>query len=248
MADPKSPIGGPCASVDDCDQLEANLCLPNVGSPPVGLCTRACSSPTSCPNDYCCQEFEGGGSTLCLPTAMCLPECTCDVTSGQCDQGCACDLACVNQCSCDVSMGCEANCSCDPNCTGGCTCDTSQACEANCSCDPNCNTGPCNCDATFACDKASDGVSNCACDPECGPCNCDATFACDSNCACDPECNGIIGGGRDPRGCGCTAVEKANRTLVIPPRPEAEGGTHGATWLSLVLVTLLGIAFTRRKP
>jgi MYXO-CTERM domain-containing protein len=41
----------------------------------------------------------------------------------------------------------------------------------------------------------------------------------------------ITEGRRDPRGCGCTAVE-----------------THGATWLSLLLVSLLGIAFTRRKP
>ena len=228
MADPKSPIGGPCASVDDCDQLEANFCIPNVGNPPVGLCTRACSTPTSCPNSYCCQDFDNGGSTLCLPDAMCQPECACDVTSGSCDQGCDCDTACVNTCACDTSNACEADCSCDPNCTTGCSCDTSGACEENCACDPNCNA-TCTCDATFGCDEASDGNGSCACDPECASCACDMTFACDNGCACDPECKLVDR--REPRGgCGCSAVE-----------------THGATWLSLLLVSLLGIAFTRRS-
>ncbi len=233
MADPKSPIGGPCASIDDCDQLEANVCLPSVGSPPVGLCTRPCTSAGSCPADYCCQEFTGSPSTICLPTAMCQPECTCDVTLGACDQGCDCDPECVNPCPCDTGDGCQDNCSCDPMCPVGCDCDTSDACDGdgnggNCACDPQCAAG-CACDVTFSCDVSADGTGNCACDPECVPCACDLTFACDDNCSCDPECK-TAGGGRDHGGCGCTAIE-----------------THGATWLSLLLVSLLGIAFTRRR-
>jgi MYXO-CTERM domain-containing protein len=230
MADPKSPIGGPCSTVDDCDQLEANICLQNGGS---GTCTRACSSPTSCPSNYCCQTFNGSASEMCLPDAMCQAECTCNANQGSCDQGCGCDTDCNNPCSCDTSANCEANCSCDSNCNTGCSCDTSAACEANCACDANCNTGGCTCDTSFACDQSADQSGNCACDPECGPCECDLTFSCDGNCSCDPECQGGNNQIDDPRargGCGCSAVE-----------------THGGTWLSLLLVSMLGIAFTRRR-
>jgi MYXO-CTERM domain-containing protein len=232
MADPKSPIGGPCATVDDCDQLQANLCLPSVGNPPVGLCTRACSSPSSCPTDYCCQEFESGGSPLCLPTAMCTPVCACDLDDAACDPGCDCDLACVNTCACDTSDSCEAGCNCDADCAGVCICDTTQGCEADCACDPGCG-GTCTCDDTLGCDPDETGAGACACDPECQSYACDMTFACDDSCACDPECKQLVGGGgREPRGgCGCTAVE-----------------TYGAPWVSLLLVSLLGIAFTRRRP
>jgi hypothetical protein len=145
MSDPKSPIGGPCETADDCNALEANLCLA-AGQPPVGLCTRPCSSPASCPATWCCDSLSG--SDVCLPEAMCTPEpppCACDVTMGACDEGCTCDALCTTGCTCDTGDGCQEGCACDPHCTA---------------------PVPCTCDKTFACDDDDDGFE-CACDPEC---------------------------------------------------------------------------------
>lgn len=154
MGEPRSPIGGPCDSADDCDALEANLCLPQVGQPPVGLCTRPCSDAGSCPSGWCCDMVEGNGSAVCLPDAMCEPDppvCECDVTMGQCDEGCACDTTCdpmMNECTCDTDAACQEGCACDPHCTE----ETMQP-------------EICVCDVTYGCDQ--DGSANCACDPEC---------------------------------------------------------------------------------
>lgn len=154
MGEPRSPIGGPCESVDDCNQLEANLCFPQVGQPPVGLCTRPCSDAGSCPTGWCCDALGGNGSAVCLPDAMCEPEppvCECDLTMGQCDEGCACDTVCeemMNTCACDTGAECQDGCACDPHCS-------------NETMEPEI----CACDVTYGCDR--DGGASCGCDPEC---------------------------------------------------------------------------------
>lgn len=134
---PKAPMGGDCASADDCDALQAGLCVERGAGTP-GVCTRVCDSRAACPASWCCQPQAGqqlGASMVCVPSTMCAPEVP--------DAGVTSDAGAAPTCTCNASSQCDAACGCDPDCTHApsCTCDVSTACDPSCDCDPECG-GP----------------------------------------------------------------------------------------------------------
>jgi hypothetical protein len=155
---PKVPLGGVCTMATDCNSLEANLCLtPSAGGQ--AFCTRGCTTPSSCPQGWCCHLDGTSQQNICTPADQCGPP-----DAGVVDSGTPPEMpdAGAAACACDTHVGCDMGCDCDPECfaSADCACDMTTGCDPNCDCDPECAAGAmppkksgCGCNET-----ASEGI------------------------------------------------------------------------------------------
>lgn len=134
---PLQPIGGVCTSADQCNPLESTLCGFSSNNT-LQFCTRGCSSPASCPQDWCCGPDGMSGTNVCQPQGMCMvpmPD------AGVIDTGVDPNNPDAGENSSDGGGN---------NNGGECSCDLTFSCDENCPCDPECTTRPAGCGCTSA--------------------------------------------------------------------------------------------------